>query len=320
MSKKTTTIKNFLGFFLGLSSNYTLRNKFTVFNFHDVSDSPAEFSSTYGLNVPPLIFDFQINFIKNNFNIISVDDLMNNKIPPKAALITFDDGLKSFFTIAIPILKKYKVPAIIFLNMEPIKGNIFWSGLITYLCKNDNKFVELLKVSNHIPESEKDLFIYCKKDFVEDYLKKNDYRLEEKVKRFVGAFANMEDINRADVISGIYFGNHLYNHYVPLLMTDDELIDSYRKNENELLKYKSYRKMFSYPFGQPETCFTIQQTDLIIRAGAQVVFSAYPLVNNRNTTNYFHRIALTEDDTTPQSIWFSIFKKKAKLAVVNLFR
>ena len=130
-------ISGFVGMLCGIANDIVLKKTLTIFVYHDISDDPSEFSCTFNLNVYPKVFDYQISFIKDNFNIISPDDLLKGKIPSKAALVTFDDGFRSYFRNAVPILEKYKVPSIIFLNMEPVKGSVFWSGLITYLCEKE---------------------------------------------------------------------------------------------------------------------------------------------------------------------------------------
>ena len=102
------------------------KNGLTVFCYHDVSSNPSEFSEKFGLNVYPEEFNFQINFINRNFNVISPDDLIGGQVPENAAMITFDDGFRSYFKNAVPILEKYNSPSMIFLNMAPVKGDIFF--------------------------------------------------------------------------------------------------------------------------------------------------------------------------------------------------
>ena len=118
------------------------KDKLTVFCYHDVSENPSQFSHKYELNVPPNVFEYQMDFIDKNFNVISPDDLINDNIPEKAALITFDDGFKSYFQTAVPIMEKYSFPSINFLNMATIRGEIFFSGLITYLCEMQPDFFD----------------------------------------------------------------------------------------------------------------------------------------------------------------------------------
>ena len=305
------------GFFHNYCFNYYfIRSALTVFVYHDVSDDPSEFSKTYGLNVPPELFDNQISFIKNNFNVISPDDLLKLRIPPKAALITFDDGLKSFFKNAIPILERHGVPVIIFLNMEPIMGELFWSGLITYLCQKNEDFVRFLKERSRLPQSSKPLYLHCSREITESYLQSSGKQLEgfkDEIDKFVGEFATEEDLAQAAKKQNVFFGNHLFNHHVPVLMSDEALVESYSKNRDALKEYPNCRDMFSFPFGQPKTCFTDDQIKLLLRNGAEKVFSGYPLINSDATSPYLHRVALTSYNNSPSKIWFPIFLPSFRL-------
>jgi len=287
-----------------------LDHALTTFVYHDVSDEPSEFSSNYGLNVPPALFQCQLSFIKNNFNIISPDDLLKPSMPPKAALITFDDGFRSFFTNVIPILKKNQIPCIIFLNLAPIKGEIFWSGLITYLCEKRPDFVQYLK--HHISPNVRGvpLYLSCSEEIVSFFLERVGKSLEEKVCEFVGKFASEDDLKRADREDFVYYGNHLYNHYVPLLMSDKDLLESFRKNSNELEKYANYRCMFSFPFGQPGSCFSESQVDLLVANGAKRVFRSSGSVNYDPCAAYLDRIALTSWHDSSDKIFFQLFRHR----------
>jgi len=286
-----------------------LENSLTVFVFHDISDEPSEFCAKYGLNVSPALFEYQIGFIKNEFNIISSDDLLEARIPPKAALITFDDGFRSYFKNAVPILKKYSVPSIIFLNMEPVEGAIFWSGLITYLCERKEDFRDYLK-SNLLERTtpKKPLFLYCSRNLVDSYIKKAGESFEKEVSQFVGEFATEEDLVEASVNPLIFYGNHLFNHDVPILMSNEELLMSYSQNYDCLIKYSNYRDMFSFPFGQPGTCFRKGQVDLVIKNGAKKVFSSAGNINWNVSSLYLDRITLTEFHNSDSRIWFQIFQ------------
>ena len=150
--------KSLVGGLFRPSGSYFTKNRLTIFCYHDVSENPSEFSDKHNLNVPPNIFEYQINFIKKNFNVISPDELLDDRIPEYAALITFDDGYKSYFTSAIPILKKYNLPSLIFLNMAPVKGEVFLSGLVTYLCDKSSEFSDYV-ISNSDCEIASVLFI-----------------------------------------------------------------------------------------------------------------------------------------------------------------
>jgi peptidoglycan/xylan/chitin deacetylase (PgdA/CDA1 family) len=72
------------------------------------------------MNTPPQIFDQQMNYLKENgYRVISADDLLNfltyqRQVPKKSVLITIDDGYRSAYQSAWPILKKYGFTATLF--------------------------------------------------------------------------------------------------------------------------------------------------------------------------------------------------------------
>jgi hypothetical protein len=290
----------------GLMSSLFLHSKLTIFVYHDVTTQPSEFSQTYNLNVSPEIFDRQIRFIKKNFNVINIDDLLDSNIPNKAALITFDDGFKSVFYNAIPIMTKYNVPCLILLNMEPVQGKIFWSGLITYLCTKNDDYVEYLQKLKNTNIDNTALFLCCSKDVVEDYLKHNVEDYESTILDYVGEFANSSDLENETNNELVFYGNHLYNHYVPLLMSDEELLDSFNKNRDELRCFSNQRSVFAFPFGQPGTCFSEEQVQLLYKAGAKKIFYSYGDTNNNSMNKILDRMALTSNHNSCAKIWMQV--------------
>ena len=83
-----------LGSVFGVTQWRIFGNSLTVFCYHDVTDTPSDFSRENALNVPPDAFNFQIEYIKKNFNLIEPKQLLEQSIPSNAALVTFDDGFK----------------------------------------------------------------------------------------------------------------------------------------------------------------------------------------------------------------------------------
>ena len=295
------------GRFMGSFASKLLKNKVAIFNYHEISQQPSEFTKQFNLNVTPDVFDFQIDFIKKNFNVISPKDLINDKIPLNAALITFDDGFSGVYSNAIPILEKHEVPAIIFLNMKVLKGDLFWAGIITYLCKYDKIFMKYLRTVASVDEQEKPAFLFCSKAIVNDYCELHNVNIDSQVRKYVGEFISLMELKEAVSAKEIYYGNHLDNHYAAINMSDDELLTSYNNNEAELKEYNSYTKLFAFPFGQQNTCFNITQVDLIIKAGAAKVFSTHSTLNFGNWSHYMHRIPLYQEDSSPSMMWSRIF-------------
>jgi peptidoglycan/xylan/chitin deacetylase (PgdA/CDA1 family) len=53
--------------------------------------------------------------------------LSQRGLPPRPVLVTFDDGYRSVFEMARPILRRYRIPAAVFVCSDPIKEQrLFW--------------------------------------------------------------------------------------------------------------------------------------------------------------------------------------------------
>lgn len=72
------------------------------------------------MNTPPRIFDQQMNYLRENgYRVISAEDFLGflayeRQIPKKSVLITIDDGYRSAYQAALPILNRYGFTATLF--------------------------------------------------------------------------------------------------------------------------------------------------------------------------------------------------------------
>ncbi len=84
--------------------------------------------------ITPEAFEEQMKKLQDEkIPVIGMQDFLawkrgEKSIPPKAAIITIDDGYKSGYEVAWPILKKYKYPFTLFIYTEGIKGGKFGGG------------------------------------------------------------------------------------------------------------------------------------------------------------------------------------------------
>lgn len=84
--------------------------------------------------ITPEAFEAQMQALKDhNIAVIGMQDFLAWKrgekaIPPRAAIITIDDGWKTGYEVAWPILKKFGYPVTLFIYTEGIKGGKFGGG------------------------------------------------------------------------------------------------------------------------------------------------------------------------------------------------
>lgn len=95
-----------------------------------------------GLTVLPSNFEAQIINLKSvGYKFITPYDLYlalkgKKKISEKSVIVTFDDGYRDFYTDAYPIIKKYEIPATVFMAT----GLVNQSNYLTY-----EQIVDILK-------------------------------------------------------------------------------------------------------------------------------------------------------------------------------
>ncbi len=268
-----------------------------VFMFHDVSNAPSSFSKKYNLNVTPANFSKQLGFINNYFRVINAKQLLQLKsLDEPTALITFDDGLQGYFETALPILTENNCPSLIFLNMEPIEGGVFWSGLVTYICDIDPDFRKWLAAE--CPERVDVSFLTIEESLVWRFVDSRPIGREkylEVVRNFHNGFATKEMLEKAACVPGVYFGSHLYNHYNAVQLTTENLKESYVRNMTSLSQYQNSVPLFAYPFGQPGSCLNARTHSVLRDLGAEHLFDSVQLFNSSPGNYLLHRVNMTDD-------------------------
>ena len=111
------------------------------------------------LFVTPENFARQMNYLKNNgYEVISLDELVcgiknDKKFKHKTVVITIDDGYKDNYTYAYPILKKYGLPATIFIMADFIgkdKDFMTWDE-VKIMSQNNISFGGHTKSGVYVP-------------------------------------------------------------------------------------------------------------------------------------------------------------------------
>lgn len=216
-------------------------------------------------------FEMQIKYMNQNYKIISleklvelikngkIDDIKDNKI----AVITFDDGYKDNYIYAYPILKKYGVPATIFLTAGFIGNDkLFWWDKVGYiLYHTKKKVINLSGVGEISLDSDKEIYNY--NSILLKYLKtvsneEKDNLIDElqkicnvKIPKGLGKslILSWDEVNEMKD-SGISFGVHTMTHPVLTKITLEEakreIIESKKIIENKL---GTHVKLFAYPNG-----------------------------------------------------------------------
>ena len=105
-----------LGRFAGARSGHAPR----VLTYHRVREAVRE-----PFSVPPAALAEQMAWLESEGRVISADDLARfvaGESPPRpgSVLVTFDDGYRDFHAEALPILRRHRIPAVLFVSVGAV--------------------------------------------------------------------------------------------------------------------------------------------------------------------------------------------------------
>lgn len=240
---------------------------FQILTYHRVND---DYDPFFGA-VPISVFEKQMDYVASNFHVCSLEDAIEmtrrKELPDNVIVVTFDDGYKDNYLNAFPILKKFSVPATIFLATDVISsGRVLWHDQvfsafretqelflagygtlsIEYPLKTLNEKLtaqkEVLQFLRSLDEKERSFWIdrLIEKLKVDNRKERPDLMLTwEEVKIMYQ--------------NGISFGSHTVTHPIlPRLTLDRIREEIYKSKEIIEEKLGVPIKTFAYPNGRKE--------------------------------------------------------------------
>ena len=282
-------------------------NRLCVLCYHRIVPvSEAGFQTGSLINAPPDEFDRQVAFLKKRFNIISLEELSDRlasgfPFRPNSLLITFDDGYKDNYIYAYPVLKRHKVPAVIFIMTGLIDaGTLIWADRLAHAIENTTSRVcghEEVGLFTIATKQEKDR---AKIGIIEGLKKRREESknsiLEEIYKRLkVVPEEGLPErlyLSAGEILDmssgGIDFGSHGVSHAILTKLDIEDARKEARESKiciENLLSKKI--EAFSYPNGTTAD-FNGRVIDAVKEAGYKAAFSTVPGINkNGRGLNHF---------------------------------
>ncbi len=116
-----------------LSWWHRLRNRgtLTVVIFHQVAPVPPG-EAWPPWTVPPQFFEQCLRFFRKHYTPVGLSEVLEavteggKPLPPRALLVTFDDGWANNFEVAQPILQRLEIPAVLFTVAGIENGRQCW--------------------------------------------------------------------------------------------------------------------------------------------------------------------------------------------------
>jgi len=225
------------------------------------------------LHLPFKEFEKQINYLRKNFEIISLDylyDCLSNghKIDPFQVVITFDDGYKNIINIVEPYLRSLNIPFSVFICTNHIdKGSRFPTYYLrSAILYTDQRYINILSINKTFDISTPKKRIYAK-NIIENYLKtcpQNVVNLivkdlielipQNRWTEINDIFSSDEPMNWKDIeklhYSGITIGSHCHDHCILHPNQKREEVDYQLKTSKDIIEeHLGECKYVAYPDG-----------------------------------------------------------------------
>ena len=252
------------------------------------------------------MFEKQMLWLKRNYHPVRLSDLVEmlkgkKSLPENAVAVTFDDGFRNNYKVAFPVLKKYEIPATIFITTDFIgtKGTKLWTERIDSIIysatirrlrlpvdgaegtfdistpenkiKSSDRIRKLLKSKSRSERERHILALERQIDGVRNFLDEMDERY---------AFLQWDDITQMADSGLIEIGSHTCTHSILSTLAHDE-VKAELLNAKISLEAQLNRPctLFSYPNGT-EKDFSRRDKSILKETGYEAAFSQIDGLNN----------------------------------------
>ena len=225
------------------------------------------------------------------YKFVNADQLYENIRSTGLCHITFDDGHRSFFENAYPVLYELQIPATLFVSPKVIEEETnYWFQSVRKLNNNDFHQYVCKKVSYRFSNPITDYSVYSILksipvkiilELIENYESENS--IEEEPNMNITK-EQLIELNNSGLIE---IGSHTNNH--PILanesdnMLEWEIKDSIERLEKLIGKDIGY---FAYPNGQPVLDFGDRELKILKETTIKLAFSTDSRKIKGETNNY----------------------------------
>lgn len=233
------------------------------------------------------LFKEQVLWLKKNYNIIKVEDVMaayedGIELPPKAALLTFDDGYIDNYTYCFPILDEYNIQGVFYIPGKTFREHVLLDvNKIHFILASTDIDSLIVDVMKEIDKGRKEYELESNDELFRKYAVANRWDTKETIfvkrilqtvlpeelrnkisstlfEKYVGIsedkFAQELYMNEEQIKcmknNGMYIGLHGYDHYWLAQLSLQQMREDIDKSL-EAMKgiIDEDRWVFNYPYG-----------------------------------------------------------------------
>lgn len=255
---------------MGLTAAARRRNRanLLVVCYHGVVAVPT---SDAWLHLPLHQFERQIEHLSRNYVILPLDEglrrLRDGDLHAPTACVTFDDGYANNFTTALPVLRRYGVPATVYLVTGLVgTDRRLWTTRLEYaLLDTDVTEVRLgdrgvdgalgtsvaerrqsvRRIKEHLKRLDDDRRLELLKEII-DLVGESDRALDQH------RMLSRKELAAFDADGTVSFGAHTHTHPILSRLSDSRLREEVTRSVHEVRQLRNVSNSFAYPNGRPE--------------------------------------------------------------------
>lgn len=273
------------------------RSRLSVFYFHRVPERP---DPLLPLEPDARTFDRMLDWISAQFRVLdpleACERLYNGTLPARPAILSFDDGYRDNFTVALPILKRHGLRAVFFVATGFLDGAMMFNDRVIEAvrhCRRDSLSIEMRSESGGMAMEELPLGDDAQRRAAIDRILRLVKHLEpeerlERVRTIERAAQSSGDsravpmmMNPGQVVGlkreGMHVGGHTRTHPILVKLDDEEASIEIAGGLADLAAIIGEKPtLFAYPNGRRDSDYDDRHVSMVGREGVRFAFTTHP--------------------------------------------
>lgn len=269
------------------------RARLSAFYFHRVLEAP---DPLLPFEPDARMFDRMLAWIGAQFRVLepleACERLYAGTLPARAAVISFDDGYRDNYTVALPILQSHGMRAVFFVATGYLEGGIMFNDrVIEAIRRYPRDRLDVPAASSGMPTSVPLGTVAERRAAIDTVLKSIKHlepevrsasveRLEQQTAGSASSRATpimMDDTQvRALHRAGMRIGGHTRSHPILVKLADDDAYAEIEGGLADLAAISGERPwLFAYPNGRRGSDFDSRHVAMLEKAGVRYAFTTH---------------------------------------------
>ena len=232
-------------------------------------------------------FERQLKWVKKYCNPLPMDEAISRlaagTLPDRAITLTFDDGYANNLSVAAPLLKRYEIPAIVFLTVDALERGIMWNDLIVEAVRNAKSVIDATWLGAGVLEVNDTNKLDVLSTLINAIqYEPTDIRLDKATRLYENQcdYPWKRQMLRPDELTsliehGVSLGAHTVTHPILTTLADHEARDEIENSRTWIEKQTGTTPdYFAYPRGKFGTDYSQRHSDIVRDLGFAGAVSA----------------------------------------------